>query len=133
MPSDAEPTIPSDTRWHVVESLPPMAFDHGQITLAGRDRLRAKLSYTNLGFAIAPAEFTLSELRDLYSASLGHPVAATNLQRVLGRRGLLEPLLRTRPRRPPGGRPPQLFRFRTRRLEVTDPFAVLRPRSSNGG
>jgi ADP-ribose pyrophosphatase YjhB (NUDIX family) len=130
VPSDAEPTVPSDTRWHPVESLPPMAFDHGQITTAGRDRLRAKLSYTNLGFAIAPAEFTLSELRDLYAASLGHPVAATNLQRVLGRRGLLEPLERTRPPTTSGGRPPQLFRFRSRRLEVTDPFAVLRPRQA---
>jgi ADP-ribose pyrophosphatase YjhB (NUDIX family) len=128
VPSDAEPAVPADTRWHIVESLPPMAFDHGQITLAGRDRLRAKLSYTNLGFAIAPAEFTLSQLRGLYAASLGHPVAATNLQRVLGRRGLLEPLRRTRPPTTSGGRPPQLFRFRSRRLEVTDPFAVLRPR-----
>ena len=32
-----------------------MAFDHGRIALAGRERLRAKLSYTNLGFALAPA------------------------------------------------------------------------------
>jgi 8-oxo-dGTP diphosphatase len=128
VPSDAEPAVPSDTRWHPLQSLPPMAFDHGQIAMAGRDRLRAKLSYTNVGFAIAPAEFTLSELRDLYAASLGHPVAATNLQRVLGRRGLLEPLNRTRPPTTAGGRPPQLFRYRSRRLEVTDPFAVLRPR-----
>ena len=128
VPSDAEPAIPSDTSWHPVDSLPAMAFDHGQITLSGRERLRAKLSYTNLGFAIAPAEFTLSELRDLYAASLGHPVSATNLQRVLGRRGLLEPLNRTRAPTTSGGRPPQVFRFGSRRLEVTDPFAVLRPR-----
>ena len=58
---------------------------------AGRERLRAKLSYTNLGFALAPAEFTISELRDLYAAALGHDVSATNLQRVLLRRGVLEP------------------------------------------
>ena len=50
---------------------------------AARERLRAKLSYTNLGFALAPATFTMAELRDLYTAALGHPVSATNLQRVL--------------------------------------------------
>ena len=31
-----------------------LAFDHGSIALAGRERLRAKLSYTNIGFALAP-------------------------------------------------------------------------------
>ncbi len=72
-----------------------MAFDHGAITLAGRDRLRAKLSYTNLGFALAPPTFTISELRDLYAAALGHDVSATNLKRVL---------LRTRRARADGAR-----------------------------
>ena len=74
----------------------------------------AKLSYTNVGFALAPATFTLSELRDLYAAALGHDVSATNLKRVLLRRGVLEP---TGDRREPGrtgGRPAEVFRFRTR-------------------
>src|SRR5579885_2199855 len=31
---------------------------------AAQARLRAKLSYTNLGFALAPELFTISELRD---------------------------------------------------------------------
>ena len=70
---------------------PDTAFDHALIVGAARDRLRAKLSYTNLGFALAPAEFTISALRELYVAALGHPVSATNLQRVLTRRDLLEP------------------------------------------
>jgi hypothetical protein len=36
--------------------------------------------------------FTISELRELYVAALGHDVSATNLQRVLLRRGALERL-----------------------------------------
>jgi 8-oxo-dGTP diphosphatase len=95
--------------------------------LTGRERLRAKLSYTNLGFAIAPAEFTISELRDLYAAALGHDVSATNLQRVLVRRDVLQPTGRTRASGPTGGRPGSLFRFRSGELEITDQFAVLRP------
>jgi ADP-ribose pyrophosphatase YjhB (NUDIX family) len=127
IPSDVDPVLPADTRWHPVDALPQLAFDHAAIVLAGRERLRAKLSYTNIGFALAPKTFAISELRDHYVAALGHEVSATNLQRVLVRRRLLEP---TGARREPGragGRPAALFRFRIRRLEVTDQFAVLRP------
>ena len=127
VPLGVDPALPDDTNWHSVDRLPKLAFDHAAITLAGRDRLRAKLSYTNIGFALAPETFTLSELRDIYAAALGHDVSATNLQRVLVRRGVLEA---TGERREPGragGRPAALFRFSTPKLEVTDQFAVLRP------
>jgi ADP-ribose pyrophosphatase YjhB (NUDIX family) len=129
VPSDLDPAVPSDTRWHAVDDLPPLAFDHREITLAGRERLRAKLSYTNAGFALAPETFTISELRDVYAAALGHPVSTTNLQRVLVRRGLLEPTGERRDPGPSGGRPAAVFRFRSQRLEITDQFAVLRPPS----
>jgi ADP-ribose pyrophosphatase YjhB (NUDIX family) len=127
VPADVDPEIPEDTAWHPVSRLPQLAFDHRAIVLAGRDRLRAKLSYTNIAFALAPQVVTISELRDLYVAALGHEVSATNLQRVLLRRGVLEA---TGERREPGrtgGRPAALYRFREPRLEITDEFAVLRP------
>jgi ADP-ribose pyrophosphatase YjhB (NUDIX family) len=127
VPAHLDPGVPEDTSWHPVSQLPELAFDHRAITLAGRERLRAKLSYTNVAFALAPPVFTISQLRELYVAALGHEVSATNLQRVLLRRGVLEP---TGERREPGragGRPAALYRFRSRRLEITDQFAVLRP------
>jgi ADP-ribose pyrophosphatase YjhB (NUDIX family) len=128
VPAGLDPEVPPDTAWHPVPSLPPTAFDHGEIVEGGLQRLRAKLSYTNIGFALAPPVFTLSELRTIYVAALGRDVSATNLQRVLLRRDVLE---RTGAKREPGkagGRPAELFRFRAQALEVTDPFAVLRPR-----
>ena len=57
----------------------------------------------------------------------GHELSATNLKRVLLRRGVIESTGERRPHGPAGGRPAEAFRFRTRQLEVTDPFAVLRP------
>jgi ADP-ribose pyrophosphatase YjhB (NUDIX family) len=75
VPHGVDPQIPDDTRWHPVEAMPPTAFDHGAIVLAGRDRLRAKLSYSNIGFALAPETFTLAELRDVYEAALDQPQA----------------------------------------------------------
>jgi ADP-ribose pyrophosphatase YjhB (NUDIX family) len=127
VPSDADPAVPADTAWHPVDALPDPAFDHAEIVEAARDRLRAKLSYTNLGFALAPREFTISTLREHYAAALGHPVSATNLQRVLARRAVLEPTGALAPPGPAGGRPAALFRFAEPTLRVTDAFAVLRP------
>jgi len=127
VPAGVDPAVPEDTRWHPLSRLPELAFDHRSIVLAGRDRLRAKLSYTNVGFALAPPEFTLSELREIYVAALGHEVSATNLQRVLLRRGVLESTGERRASGRAGGRPAELYRFRSRRLDITDQFAVLRP------
>ena len=129
VPLGIDPRVPADTRWHPVDALPPTAFDHGAIVLAGRERLRGKLSYSNVGFALAPPTFTLAELRDIYAAALGYDVSATNLKRVLLRRGVLVPTGERRTHGPAGGRPAEVFRFRTSRLEVTDPFAVFRPPS----
>jgi 8-oxo-dGTP diphosphatase len=127
VPLGIDPRVPADTRWHPVDALPETAFDHGAIVLAGRERLRAKLSYSTVAFALAPETFTLAELSDLYEAALGYDVSATNLKRVLLRRGAIEPTGERRTPGPSGGRPAEVFRFRTRSLEVTDPFAVLRP------
>lgn len=127
VPAGLDPEVPSDTAWHAVDTLPPTAFDHGSIVLRARNRLRAKLSYTNLGFALAPPQFTVSQLREIYSAALGYRVSATNLQRVLSRRGLLAPTGATAAPGPSGGRPAAQFRFTGHGMQVTDPFAVLRP------
>jgi ADP-ribose pyrophosphatase YjhB (NUDIX family) len=127
VPTDVDPVVPPDTRWHDVDRLPQLAFDHATFALAARARLRGKLSYTNVGFALAPAEFTISELREIYRGALGHDLSATNLQRVLLRRGVVEQTGEHRLPGRAGGRPAAVFRFRSRDLEITDQFAVLRP------
>lgn len=130
VPSHLDPELPADTAWHAVDALPRTAFDHGAIVLRARNRLRAKMSYTNVGFALAPPEFTISALRELYSAALGYRVSATNLQRVLARRGLLEATGQTTKPGRSGGRPAAQFRFAETAMVVTDPFAVLKPPST---
>jgi ADP-ribose pyrophosphatase YjhB (NUDIX family) len=127
VPAGAEPALPPDTRWHPVDDLPDLAFDHGAIIDAARHRLRSKLSYTNLGFALAPPTFTMSELAGYYRAALGHEVDVTNLQRILVRRQQIEPTGERLRSGPAGGRPAAVFRFRTAALQVTDAFAVLHP------
>lgn len=125
--SPATPALPPDTRWHPVGDLPPMAFDHAPMVPDAQARLVAKLSYTNIGFALAPEEFALSGLRDIYGAALGYPVDATNLQRVLARRGVITPTGTTIHPGRSGGRPAKLYRFNDAHYRVTDEFAALRP------
>jgi 8-oxo-dGTP diphosphatase len=123
--------VPSDVRpagdWRPIDLLPKLVNDHEAIVLAARSRLRGKLSYTNVGFALAPRTFTISELREIYVAALGHDVSATNLQRVLVRRGVLVPTGDQRSPGRAGGRPAAVFRFSTRKIEITDQFGFLRP------
>ena len=133
VPADADPPLPADTAWHPAEALPRTAFDHGSVVGSAVARLRAKLSYTNLGFALAPPVFSIAELRDIYVAALGYEVTATNLQRVLLRRGVLEATGEQAHPGRSGGRPAMLYRFASPTLEVTDPFAVLRPPASRSG
>lgn len=127
VPVDATPTLPPDTAWFDVADLPATAFDHHHFVAAATDRLRAKLSYTNIGFALAPDEFTMPVMRDIVSAALGHAVTTTNLTRVMTRRAMVEPTGATAAPGPSGGRPALVYRFREHTLTVTDPYAVLRP------
>jgi len=127
VPSPATPELPPDTRWHPVSNLPEMAFDHGPMVEHARTRLAAKLSYTNIGFALTPTEFALSTLRDIYNAALGYQVDATNLQRVLERRNVITRTGTTARSGRSGGRPAALYRFTDSRYRVTDEFAALRP------
>ena len=131
IPSHLDPVLPEDTAWHPVDALPRRPPSTTARSSGRRSaRLRAKLSYTNVGFALAPPTFTIAELREIYVAALGYDVTATNLQRVLLRRGVLEATgEQTAPGRS-GGRPAALYRFASPSLEVTDPFAVFRPPSS---
>jgi 8-oxo-dGTP diphosphatase len=130
VPPEARPGLPADTTWHPVDELPPTAFDHGSIVGSARERLRAKLSYTNIGFALAPETFTISQLREVYVAVLGYPVSATNLQRILTRRGAIEPTADLSRPSPSGGRPATLYRFAARELVVPNPCVGSRPRGA---
>jgi 8-oxo-dGTP diphosphatase len=127
VPSPATPELPPDTRWHPVSALPPMAFDHRPMITHAHARLIAKLSYTNIGFALAPREFVVSTLKDVYDAALGYQVDATNLQRVLARRGVIIPTGTTAKSGRSGGRPAAQYRFTEAQYRVTDEFAALRP------
>ncbi|MET0051552.1 MAG: NUDIX hydrolase [Candidatus Thiodiazotropha sp.] len=69
-PSDhLKPQTSSDaarTAWFPFTALPELAFDHDRILSLARQRLVAKLSYTNIALQMLPASFTLSQLQTVY-------------------------------------------------------------------
>lgn len=127
VPWTEDSALEPDVAWMVVDDHREFGFDHDDMLADGIDRLRAKLSYTNIAYALAPPSFTISELRDAYESVLGYDVSATNLQRILTRREQIEPTGQMSQPGSDGGRPARLFRFTNQVLTVTDPFAVLRP------
>ena len=62
-----------------------------------------------------------------YRVLLLDPAAVVVVQEEAARRGVLEPTGEMAPPGPAGGRPAMLYRFAVAALEITDPFAVLRP------
>ncbi len=130
VPLTADPHLPPDTRWHPLSALPDMSFDHGTVVDHARARLAAKLSYTNIAFALAPSRFTMSTLREIYCAALGYEVDTTNLQRVLSRRKVITPTGDTASPGKAGGRPAAVFGFTAGERRGSGEFAA---RGAPGG
>ena len=65
-------------------------------------RLKSKLEYTNIAYALLPREFTFAEFEELYSPILGRPLDWRNFRRRILAMGLLKRLPHTRrgPHRP---------------------------------
>lgn len=127
VPSDIPAETVADAEWFAVNELPTLAYDHHEVIDLARARLAGKLSYTNIAFALAPSQFPMSELAEIYGAALGYAVDATNLLRVLSRRGVVVATGTVGRTGRTGGRPPALYAFADTRLRVTDEFAALRP------
>ncbi len=72
-----------------VNKLPKLAFDHKQIVGYALKRLRAKLEYTNVVYALLPKHFTMTELQSTYEAILGKKLDKRNFQKKFLSLGLV--------------------------------------------
>ena len=86
----------ADVCWTPVHTLPPLAYDHSAIAAYALQRLRAKLSYTNIVYSLLPNEFTLADLQELYEIILHQPLDRRNFRRKILALGLLKALPKTR-------------------------------------
>lgn len=68
----------------------PLAFDHDEILGMAVQRLRGKLDYSKIAFALLPKHFTLRELQDVHEAILKRPLNKPAFRRRLLDKGWLE-------------------------------------------
>jgi 8-oxo-dGTP diphosphatase len=86
-----------------------LAFDHADILSLAVKRLRGKLDYTDVGFALLQEHFTLRELQDVHEAILGVSLNKSAFRRRMRDRGWIAP---TGAREAGTAfRPAELFRF----------------------
>lgn len=64
-----------------VDNLPKLAFDHDEIIKYAHNRLRSKIAYTNVVFALLPIEFTLTQLQQAYEAIFGRALDKRNFRK----------------------------------------------------
>ena len=60
-----------------------IAFDHPKVILAGIDRMRNKINYTDIVFNMMPEYFTLGELQEVYEIILGKKLLAPAFRRII--------------------------------------------------
>ena len=89
----------------------PLAFDHADMLGLAVLRLRGKLDYSGVAFALLPERFTLRALQDVHEAILGVSLNKPAFRRRMLDRGWLEPT----GERETGAsfRPAELYRHRT--------------------
>jgi 8-oxo-dGTP diphosphatase len=86
-----------------------LAFDHADILAQAVKRLRGKLDYTDVAFALLPEQFTLRQLQDVHEAVLGATLNTSAFRRRMRDRGWVAP---TGAREAGTAfRPAELFRF----------------------
>lgn len=105
--------------WFDVDNLKAdleLAFDHHQILALAIQRLRSKVEYSSLPVYLLPAEFTLTELQQVYESLLGHSVDKSAFRKRIKDGDFLEELAGKW--RHGSNRPAQLFRAKSQGVAV---------------
>ena len=100
----------AECKWCPVGNLPPMIFDHREITHRALETLRLLLDYKVARSRLLAETFTMSELQQLYESILGKPLLRANFQRKMLSMDILERL----DKKFSGGahKAPYLYRFK---------------------
>ncbi|WP_188067516.1 NUDIX hydrolase [Brevibacillus brevis] len=92
-----------------------LAFDHAKIIQYALERLRNKIEYTDIAFALMPELFTLSDLQQVYEVILGRELLAAAF-----RRKVADKVVETNQyRKHAGHRPSKFFRFNPEWMDQT--------------
>lgn len=102
--------------WYAVDKLPTLAYDHEKIIQYARERLSAKLTYTNAAMGLLEKKFTLSHLQTAYEAVMGRELDKRNFRKKFLSLGLIHETPDTW--RDGAHRPAKLYAFNSESLET---------------
>lgn len=105
-----------EVEWHSVDQLPNLAYDHEAIIMYARERLSAKLAYTNAAMGLLPRKFTLTQLQNVYEIVLGRTLDKRNFRKKFLALNLIHETPETW--REGAHRPAKLYAFNNESLEV---------------
>lgn len=70
----------SKTEWDYAQNPAGLAFDHAPLIYSALERLKNKIEYTDIAFALLPERFTLTELKKLYEVITGKTLYDANFR-----------------------------------------------------
>ena len=85
-----------------------LAFDHDQVILAGIERIRNKVNYTDIVFNMMPEYFTLGELQQVYEVILNKKLLDPAFRRIIAKKTIKTTKMKTGE----GHRPSYLFKYK---------------------
>lgn len=108
----------SDVKWYKISELKNLnlAFDHEEIIEMAINRVRGKISYSNVGFELVPEEFTIPELQTIFEFVLGEKLDRNNFRTKLKS---LEILIETnRVKKMGAGKPAPYYRLDREKIKT---------------
>lgn len=104
--------------WFPMGDLPELGYDHSQILKVAQERLKAKLSYTNVIRHLLPDEFTLTQMQSYYEYILGHKLDKRNFRKKILSLGLLKQTEKMT--KGNANRPAMLYSFQKNTTEIVE-------------
>lgn len=101
-----------------VNKLPKLAYDHANIIKYAKERLIAKMTYTNSAFAFLDRRFTLTQLQTVYEIVFGREFDKRNFRKKFLSLNLIHETNELR--RDGAHRPAKLYEFNSNKLENLD-------------
>lgn len=80
----------SEVKWFKISELPELAFDHEKVIEMAIERVRGKISYSNVGFELVPEEFTIPELQTIFEKVIGEKLDRNNFRTKLLKMNILK-------------------------------------------
>jgi len=109
-------TDAESVNWFDVKNIDNLAFDHNMIINYALERLRTKISYSNIVFGLLPELFTLTEVQKAYEIILDKELDKRNFRKKLNSLNIIE---KTNLTRKDGlHRPATLYRLFNKEFEL---------------